>query len=79
MNDRRISKRRRVLKAGKVVFDTTSVDCVVRDLSDSGAGVQVDSPFGIPHEFSLTILADHSNRACRVVWRKQKRLGIAFY
>ena len=34
------------------------------------------SPLGIPTEFMLETDGDH--RRCRVVWRKEKRIGVTF-
>jgi len=79
MSDKRRAVRHRVLKAGKVIFDARTVDCVVRDLSDSGAGILIEDLRGIPHEFALRIVSEHASRACHVIWRRQKRIGVAFY
>ena len=40
--------RRRVLKAGRIVFNarTSAIDCTVRTLADNGAGVDVTSTLG---------------------------------
>ena len=67
MSERRKSNRRRVLKAAKVAFEGSAVDCVVRDISPTGAGIQIEAPTGVPHEFHLLIASDHSNRACHVI------------
>jgi hypothetical protein len=44
-----------------------------------GAALEIASPIGIPDEFTLVIAADKVRRRCVVVWRKQKRIGVAFY
>jgi hypothetical protein len=43
-----------------------------------GAALQVPSSFGIPHEFQLVIETNQVTRQCRVIWRKEKRLGVTF-
>ena len=76
MNEHRIATRRRVLKSGKIEFGGGAIDCTVRNLSDTGAALDVTSPVGIPAEFNLVV--NGTPRLCRVVWRKEKRIGITF-
>ena len=78
MNEDRIAPRKRVLKGGTIEFFGGGIDCTVRNLSESGAALSVESPVGIPGEFNLVVAADQVNRACRVVWRKENRIGIRF-
>lgn len=55
MGERRASSRQRRLHGGKIVFNnnTSSIDCVVRDLSPTGARLEVASPIGIPDWFEF--------------------------
>lgn len=76
--DKRQSPRHRVLKAATIEFGGAGIDCTVRNLSAHGAALDVASPVGIPATFDLVITADHLRRRCRVVWRKEKRIGVAF-
>jgi PilZ domain len=76
MNEHRIATRRRVLKSGKIEFGGGAIDCTIRNLSDTGAALDVTSPVGIPAEFNLVV--NGTPRPCRVVWRKEKRIGITF-
>lgn len=78
MSENRIVARKRVLKAGTIEFSGGAIDCTIRNLSETGAALSVESPVGIPSEFNLIVAADHVNRACTVVWRKEKRIGITF-
>ena len=78
MSEHRIAPRKRVLKAGTIEFGGGGIDCIVRNLSDTGAALSVESPVGIPSEFNLVVVADEVNRRCRVVWRKENRIGITF-
>ncbi|MDP2354442.1 MAG: PilZ domain-containing protein [Beijerinckiaceae bacterium] len=78
MREDRTALRKRVLKAGQVEFGGGAIDCTVRNLSDTGAALSVESPVGIPAEFNLVIVSDNVNRRCRVVWRKDNRIGITF-
>jgi PilZ domain len=78
MDEHRIAPRRRQLKAGTISFGGGAIDCTVRNLSMTGAALDVISPVGIPERFTLLVEADHSHLPCRVVWRKEKRIGVRF-
>jgi PilZ domain len=79
MDDIRTAPRRKVLKAGSIVLKQGgAIGCTIRNLSTTGASVEVTSPMSIPDEFSLMIEMEHRKRPCKVVWRKDKRIGVAF-
>jgi hypothetical protein len=75
-DEHRIAPRHRVLKGAKIEFGGGAIDCTIRNLSDAGAALDVTSPVGIPAEFIL--VAEGVHRQCRVVWRKEKRIGVTF-
>lgn len=75
-DEHRTTTRHRVLKGGRIQFGGGSIDCTVRNVSENGAALDVTSPLGIPTEFVLE--TDGDRRACRVIWRKEKRVGIVF-
>jgi PilZ domain len=54
-------------------------DCVVVDISDDGARLEVDDANGVPEQF-VVIMAPHGGpyRRCRVIWRAEKHLGVEF-
>jgi hypothetical protein len=71
--------RYKVAKAGTIKFGDRSVDCLVHNLSETGAGIDVvHHEFRIPFRFELTIPSDGLSQLCRVVWRKDHRIGVAF-
>ena len=76
MEEHRIANRRRVLKAGTIEFGGGGIDCTVRNISATGAALDVASPLGIPAQF--TLVTDGNHLPCRVVWRKEKRIGVTF-
>ncbi|MDD1531341.1 pilus assembly protein PilZ [Bradyrhizobium sp. WBOS7] len=78
MDERRDKARHRVLKAGSIEFGGGAIDCTVRNLSDTGAALDVTSPLGIPERFILFVPADAAHLSCTVVWRKEKRIGVRF-
>ena len=78
MDERRDKARNRVLKAGTIEFGGGAIDCTVRNLSSTGAALDVTSPVGIPEHFTLVIQADGIHLPCQVVWRKERRIGVRF-
>jgi hypothetical protein len=75
--ERRIAPRR-ILKAGSISFGGGVIDCTVCNISDAGATLEVVTPLFIPDRFKLIIQSDGLNRPCHIVWRKERRMGIAF-
>jgi hypothetical protein len=55
-----------------------TIECVIRNRSSNGICIEVDSPIRIPESFMLKAGTDNNRRACRVVWRLGKRIGVAF-
>ncbi len=72
--------RRRVLKGGRIAFNAgrSTIDCTVRSLSQTGAGIDFVSTANVPDKFKLHILADDFHRACQVISRSDRRLEVAF-
>lgn len=78
LENNRAAPRQRTLKAGTIEFSGSTIDCVVRNISATGAALEVASPVGIPAEFNLFISGNIAKHPCRVVWVKDKRIGVAF-
>lgn len=78
MIEKRGFPRHRVLKAGTIEFDGGAINCMVRNMSNIGAALDVNSPVGIPEHFTLVFPADGLDMPCRVAWRKEKRIGVVF-
>jgi hypothetical protein len=80
VEEHRRAQRQRVYKAAQIAFNNrrASIDCVVRNLSDGGALLEVASPVGIPECFDL-IVGGKVVVPCQVIWRKEKRIGVEFH
>jgi len=78
MDENRKGIRRRVLKSAMIEFDHGAHSCAVRNLSEAGASLEVPHALTIPHEFTLIMATAQASRHCRVIWRKENRLGVAF-
>jgi hypothetical protein len=79
VQERRKSTRSRVLKGAKIILGTSSVmDCVVRNVTNSGARVQIANTVELPDDLGLTFDSGYSIRQCRVVWRTMTETGVKF-
>ena len=76
--EKRAAPRYRVLKGGTIAFDGSGVACTVRNLSSSGAAVELANRVSLPPSFMLVIEADQFIRRCHPVWSNDKRIGVAF-
>lgn len=79
-DDKRIARRLRVLKQGKIVLPNglTILDCAVRDLSETGARLICGETTAIPNTFRLAFPADRTIRDAKVVWRRPDQVGVHF-
>ncbi|WP_184327935.1 sensor domain-containing diguanylate cyclase [Rhizobium sp. BK529] len=75
-----ITQRRRVLKAGSIIFNDrrSTIDCTVRTLGVDGAGLSVSSSTGIPPEFVLAIPSDGFQTRCKIVAQDRQSVEVAF-
>jgi hypothetical protein len=78
--ERRGTPRQKTYKFGRIGFggNRAVIGCVVRDLSDTGACLQLERALGIPDAFNLVFETGEPSRTCYVMWRNNKRLGVAF-
>jgi len=69
----------RTFLAGKIFFNfgQSSIDCVVRRLTEEAATLEMQSGLGVPERFQLR-LAGREILACRVIWRSDRQVGAAF-
>jgi hypothetical protein len=68
-----------VLKSAKVILDRSSIiDCVVRNLTNKGARIQIANTVELPKDFEMTFDGGYSVRPCRLVWRSVTESGVKF-
>jgi len=70
----------RTLLAGKIIsnYGQSSIDCVVRRISERGATLTTQSPLGIPQQFHLLIPGEGPPRPCKLIWQSGEELGLEF-
>jgi hypothetical protein len=79
MVETRIAPRFRVSKAATIEFiGGRPINCVVRNLSVTGAAVELTAPGGIPDSFDLVVPDDGLRLPCRIVRRAGYIVGVAF-
>ncbi|WP_158670486.1 PilZ domain-containing protein [Bradyrhizobium guangdongense] len=78
MIEKREDQRHRVFKGGTITFENSGIPCTVRNMSASGAAIDLDALVMLPQSFTLSIERDDFVRHCRTVWRNDKRVGLAF-
>jgi hypothetical protein len=79
MDEHRQRPRHRTLKAGKITFGfDASIDCTIRNLSDTRANLEIANQLGVPDIFTLVIPVEDSKRTCRIKWRSKQRIGVHF-
>ncbi len=78
--ERRSERRSRTLKTARIVFNLgrSVFDCTIRNLSPSGALIQVQSVVGIPEQFEIVIDDGAARRPCNVRWRTGRLMGVHF-
>jgi two-component system chemotaxis response regulator CheY len=77
MDDRRSATRTRVLKSGKILLGKHAVPCTVRNVSETGACLEVQTTAGVPSDFIL-IIGNDPERTCKTIWRDHRKLGVQF-
>src|SRR3954453_18402995 len=80
MSEQKSTSRGRTFLAGKVIsnYGQSSIDCIVRRISDVGAVIQVESPLGIPEHFHLLIPGEGEPQPCKRSWQSDKENGLVF-
>jgi hypothetical protein len=78
MAENRRAARYNVLKVGAIKFGRNSVNCLIRNLSTTGAAIDLSSRPELPERFVLVVPGDGLQLSCRTVWRKEHKIGVTF-
>jgi hypothetical protein len=78
--DRRGGNREKRLLAAKLVYAHGDMitDCSVRNISPTGARVEVSQEITLPEFFTVVRLKDRLINEARMVWRRGGEMGIAW-
>lgn len=79
-SQRRVEQRFRVLKRGKITVNGlhSTIDCLVRNISQSGVRIQVDGYFAPPVRFQLEIVGDGRRRWVEKRWQTGNDIGLQY-
>ena len=79
-DERRRQPRRNGFKTGSIFAgdDAHEVDCLVWNLSDFGALVEVEAGTELPSQFRLMAAPLFIDRECKTIWRDGRKIGVAF-
>lgn len=78
MVETRSAPRYRVAKSAKIDHGGDKIACILRDISATGAAIEILDLVRAPTEFTLIVPEDGLKLRCRVVWRKEYRIGVTF-
>ncbi len=80
LKDKRKAPRREIRYTSWIVMDDAELQgCVLLDISDTGAKLDVQDASAIPDRFVLSLSnRGRARRKCQVVWRSEKQVGVEF-
>lgn len=72
--------RKRTFLKGRIVFNggAASMDCLIRDMSESGARIELSETSTIPEVFDLYIQNKDATFRSTMCWRRGGEVGITF-
>ena len=79
-DEQRRSGRPRVLLAGRLIFGEGSmtVDCTIRDRTESGARIRLSGPTVLPAKMTLIEIGSGMAHECELSWRRFPDIGVSF-
>jgi hypothetical protein len=70
--ERRAAPRKPVLLSGVITFADRTVNCLISDMSISGAAIEVTNPHDIPERFNIVFKGDYRTT---ITMAGQRQLG----
>lgn len=79
--ERRSAIRRRTLLAGKIAYDggAVSMDCTIRNLSETGALIRLPAPLPLPRRLQLLCAHEQAAFDAEVIWRNDLHVGLRLH
>lgn len=80
MQERRLSSRMKSFLQGRIYFNNrrSTVDCLIRDLSETGARLSFSEAVSVPDAIELYIPNRDETRRARSEWRNGNEMGVSF-
>jgi hypothetical protein len=67
-----------LLEAGVLEFHGRTVSCLVRNISEHVAALDVINPRDIPDRFTLVLPSEGTFHDCHLIWRSEAEVGVTF-
>lgn len=79
-SEQRHDVRKRTFLKGRILFNkgAASMDCLIRDLSEAGARLELSETSTLPEVFDLYIAQKEETFRATLRWRRDNSVGIAF-
>jgi hypothetical protein len=79
-SERRIATRQKSFLQGRVFYNNrlSSMDCLVRDVSPTGARLKFPGPVTVPESVELFIPNKNESYRAHVQWNRGDEIGVAF-
>ncbi|ALN73879.1 PilZ domain-containing protein [Aureimonas sp. AU20] len=79
-SERRVAPRTRIFKRAQILFNNrySTVDCIVRNISATGALLTIDGSVPLPKHFEFRMGDDEAIRSAKLVYRRELFAGIHF-
>ncbi|MET0257019.1 MAG: PilZ domain-containing protein [Methylobacterium sp.] len=79
-SERRVAPRVRTLKRAQILFNNrfSTLDCVVRNISATGALLTIDAAAPLPRTFEIRVGDEEAIRPAKLVYRRELFAGIHF-
>lgn len=80
MIERRALVRHKTFIKGRIYFNNrlSSMDCIVRDVSEKGARLQISESVALPDTFELYLPNKDEHFRAQAQWRKGDQLGVSW-
>jgi hypothetical protein len=76
--DKRVAPRHGVFGPAVIVAPGLRANCILRDLSATGAKIEVSHKVQIPKEFDVLLVKANSTRRVLLRWRNGNFIGVQF-
>jgi hypothetical protein len=80
MTERRSAPRQKSLLQGRIYYNgrRSSTDCLIRDITETGAHLKFSGTVTVPEVFELYIPNKQDSFRARVIWHRGEELGVEF-
>jgi len=73
-------QRRRSYLGARIFFDhsPSTFDCLVKNFSDTGAQINIETVWDLPETFRLHIAKFNMSYECQTKWKTHNKLGVSY-